>query len=119
MRLLESVRVTVFERQVPTLLIAGPLLLEIILSHHVQLSGRRQICPRRRLFARCFADCIGGPLLRCSAVSPATSIERGHAAHDERRHSHQHKKTHRLKFSRHGSGRQPYTFLAGLSQLEC
>jgi len=45
MRFLEPVRVTVLEGQVPTLLFAGPLLLEILLSHHVQVSVRRQLCP--------------------------------------------------------------------------
>jgi hypothetical protein len=39
MRLLEPVSVTVFEREVPTLPFSGSLLLEILLSHHVQLSG--------------------------------------------------------------------------------
>src|SRR5204863_6159627 len=36
MRLLKPVRVSVFESQVPTLLFARSLLLEILLSHHVQ-----------------------------------------------------------------------------------
>src|SRR5207249_11266705 len=39
-RLLESVRVTVFERQVPTLLIAGPLLLERSEEHTSELQSR-------------------------------------------------------------------------------
>jgi hypothetical protein len=42
MRLLEPVRVTVLEGQVPTLLFAGPLLLEILLSHHVQVSAKKR-----------------------------------------------------------------------------
>jgi len=37
-RLLEPVRVTVFEREIPTLPVSGPLLLEILLSDQVQLS---------------------------------------------------------------------------------
>jgi len=41
MRLLEPFNVTVFEGQIPTLLFAGPLLLEILLSRHVQVSVRR------------------------------------------------------------------------------
>src|SRR6266550_2425061 len=44
-RLLKPVRVSVFESQVPTLLFARSLLLEILLSHHVQISVRRQFCP--------------------------------------------------------------------------
>jgi hypothetical protein len=35
MRFVEPGRVTVFEALVPILLVAGPLLLEIFLSHHV------------------------------------------------------------------------------------
>ena len=45
MRPLEPVRVTVLEGQVPTLLFAGPLLLEMLLSHHVQVSVHRQPPP--------------------------------------------------------------------------
>jgi hypothetical protein len=41
MRFLEPVRVTVFEGEVPNLLVAGSLLLEMLLSHPVQFCGRR------------------------------------------------------------------------------
>lgn len=70
--LLESVRVTVFEREVPTLLIAGPLLLEILLSHHVQLGVGRQDCLRRRLLSRFQPDDgnIYGKLRSRSEQSP-------------------------------------------------
>ena len=40
MRFLEPARVTVFESEVPILLVAGSLLFEILLSHPVQLRGR-------------------------------------------------------------------------------
>src|SRR5882724_6547293 len=103
MRLVEPVGVTVLEGQVPTLLFAGPLLLEIFLSHHVQLSVGRQLCPRRRLLSRLLPDCISRPLSLSSAVSRAMSVERGHAAHDERRRSHHHKKTHWFELSGHNS----------------
>src|SRR5437773_12227230 len=119
MRLLESVRVTVFEREVPILLFTSSLSLEILLRHHVQVSGRRQLCARRRLLSRFFADPVSRPFLRCSAVSRAMSVECRHATHDERRRSHHHKKTHRFELSGHDSGKQPYTILAGPSQLEC
>src|SRR5438876_9007719 len=101
MRLLEPVRVTVLEGQVPTLQFAGPLLLEIPLSHHVQVSVRRQLCSRRRLLSRLLADCISRPLFCRSAMSGAMSVEGRHATHDERRRSHHHKKTHRFKLSGH------------------
>ena len=101
MRLPEPVRVAVLEGQIPTLLFAGPLPLEIILSHHVQVSGRGQLCPRRRLRSNFLADYISHPLIRRSAVSRAMSVERRHATHDERGPSHQHKKTHRFELSGH------------------
>ena len=104
MRLLEPVRVTVLEGQVPTLLFAGPLLLEILLSHHVQVSVRRQLCPGRRLLSRLLPDCISRPLARRSAVSRAMSVKRRHATHHERRRSHHHKKTPGFELPGHASG---------------
>ena len=104
MRLLEPVNVTVFEGQIPTLLFAGPLPLEIILSHHVRVSGRGQLCPRRRLRSNFLADYISHPLIRRSAVSRAMSVERRHATHNERRRSHHQKKTHRFELPGHASG---------------
>ena len=95
MRLLEPVRVTVLEDQVPTLLFAGPVLLEMFLRH-VQVSVRRQLCPGRRLLSRLLPDCISRPLVRRSAVSRAMSVERSHATQHERRRSHHHKKTNGL-----------------------
>jgi hypothetical protein len=56
--LLEPVRVTVFEREVPTLPVTGPVLLEILLSDHVQLSIGRQNCVCRRLLSRFQPDRI-------------------------------------------------------------
>ena len=44
---------------------------------------------------------IRSPFFRGSAVSCAMSVERCDAAHDERRRSHHHKKTHRLELSGH------------------
>jgi hypothetical protein len=113
MRLLKSVRVSVFESQIPTLLFARSLLLEILLSHHVQVSVRRQLCRRRRFLSRLFPDCISGPLLRRSAVSRAVSVERRHATHDQRRRCHHYKKPHRFEFSGHALGRQPCAILDG------
>lgn len=43
MRFLEPIAVTIFKSEVPALLIAGSLLLEMLLSHHVQFRGRRQL----------------------------------------------------------------------------
>jgi hypothetical protein len=100
-RLLEPVRVTVLEGQIPPLLVAGPPPLEIFLSHHVQVSVRRQFCLRRRLLSRLLADRLSRPLLRRSAVSRAMSVERRHPTHDERRRSHHHKKTYRFELSGH------------------
>jgi hypothetical protein len=91
-RLFESVRVSVLEGQVPTLPFARPLLLEILLRHHVQVSVRRQPCSRRCFLSRLFPDCINGPLLGRSAVSRALSVERRHATSHERHRSHHYKK---------------------------
>src|SRR5439155_4237931 len=117
MRLLKPVRVSVFESQVPTLLFARSLLLEILLSHHVQISVRRQFCPGRRVLSRLFPECISGPLLRRSAVSGAMSVERRHAAHDKRRCCHHYKKSHRFEFPGHALGRQPCAILGGNRKL--
>jgi len=117
MRLLKPVRVSVFESQVPTLLFARSLLLEILLSHHVQISVRRQFCPGRRVLSRLFPECISGPLLRRSAVSRAMSVERRHATHDQRRCCHHYKKSHRFEFPGHALGRQPCAILVGNRNL--
>src|SRR5256886_1624570 len=101
MRLLKPVRVSVLESQVPTLLFTRSLLLEILLSHHVQFSVRWQLCSRWRLLSRLFPDCISGPLVRRSAVSRAMSVERRHTAHDQRRRCHHYKKPHRFEFLCH------------------
>src|SRR5438046_2740390 len=91
MRLSESVRVPLFESLLPSLqpdrwrkiseLVASPLVLEILLSHHVQLSGARQFCVARGLLARFLPNFVRRPLLRCSAMSGAMSIKHRHAAH--------------------------------------
>ena len=44
MRLVEPVLVTMFESEIPILLVTRSLLLEILLSHHVQRRGRGQLC---------------------------------------------------------------------------
>jgi len=97
----ESVGVTLFEREVPTLLVAGPLLFEILLSHHVQLGIGGQNCFHRRLLSRFPPDRIPRPLLRSSTVSCAMSIQRSYPTHDKRRQRHHHKKTHGFEFSGH------------------
>jgi hypothetical protein len=117
MRLAKSVRVSFLESQVPTLLFARSLLLEILLSHHVQVSVCRQLCFRRRVLSRLFSEYISGPLLRRSAVSCAMSVERRHAAHDKRRRCHHHKKPHRFKLSGHALRRQPCAILGGNGNL--
>jgi hypothetical protein len=117
MRLLKSVRVSVLESQVPTLLFARSLLLEIFLSQHVQVSVRRQLCPRWRFLSRLFPDCISGPLLRRSPLRRAMSVERRHAAHHQRRRCHHCKKSHRFEFSGHALGRQPCAILRGNRNL--
>src|SRR5919106_7063226 len=90
MRFLEPVPVPLFESLLPGLqpawlrrileLLAGPLVLEILLNHHVQLSVCRQLCVARRLLSRLLPDFISRPLLYSSAGSPAMSIEHRHAA---------------------------------------
>src|SRR5207249_2631978 len=101
MRLVEPVRVTVFETLVPSLLVAGSLLLEIFLSHHVQVSSGWQHCSVRGLLSRVQSDCISRALLRSSAMRGAMSVERCNSTHDERRQRHHHEKTRRFEFSGH------------------
>ena len=108
----ESLLVTVFESQVPVLLVARPSLLEIFLRHHVQFGCCRQFCASRRLLSGFLSDPISSPLLRRSAVSCTMSVERRHTTHHEGCHCHHHKETQRLKFSRHDSARQSCTLLA-------
>jgi hypothetical protein len=103
MRLLEPSRVTVLETQVPILLVAGPLLLEILLSHHVQLNISRQRRLRRRLFSHSQPDCLARSFLRSSPIGRAMSVKRGHTTHDERGHSHHYKEPNRFEFSGHES----------------
>jgi hypothetical protein len=117
MRLLKSVRVSVLESQVPTLLFARSLLLEILLRHHVQVSVCRQLCPRRRFLSRPFPECISGPLLRRSTMSRPVSVERRHAAHDQRRPCHHYKKPYGFEFSGHALGRQSCAILDGNRNL--
>jgi hypothetical protein len=50
------------------------------------------------------SDPISCPFFRGSAMSCAMSVERRHAAYDERRDRHQDKKTQRLEFSGHDLG---------------
>jgi hypothetical protein len=101
MRLLEPVLVTVFEGEIPIRLISRSLLLEILLSYHVQLRSGGQFCIERRLLSRFLADPICLPFLRCAAVLCALRLERRHTRHDERRDGYHHKKPHRLKFPGH------------------
>ena len=101
MRLFESVRVSVRKGQVPTLLFARPLLLEILLRHHVQVGVCRQLCVRWRFLSCLLPDCIGSPLRRRSAVSRAMSVERRRGTNNQCRCHHHHKKSNRFKFSGH------------------
>jgi hypothetical protein len=45
------------------------------------------------------------------------SVERRHAAHDQRRRCHHYKKPHRFEFSGHALGRQPCAILGGNRNL--
>jgi hypothetical protein len=107
MRFLEPVHVPLCESLLPSLhpacwrriseLINRSLLLEILLSHRVQLSVGRQLCVARRLLSRLHPDFVSGPFFSGSPVRPTMSQKRRDATHDEGRQSHQHKKPHRLK----------------------
>ncbi len=111
MRLLEPGGVTILESLLTTLqrtcsrriseLFTRALLLEILLSHHVQLSFRRQRCAGRRFLSRLLTAFISSPFFRRCAVGRAMSVEHRHATHDERRHSHQRNETHRFELSDH------------------
>jgi hypothetical protein len=101
MRLFESVRVAVRKGQVPTLLLARPLLLEMLLRHHVQVGICRQVCVRWRFRSCLLPDRIGSALRRRSAISRALSVEHRHRTNNECRCYHHHKKAHRFKFSGH------------------
>src|SRR6266481_8953803 len=104
MRLLEPVLVTVFESEIPILLVTRSLRLEILLSHHVQSRGRGQLCVAWRLLSRFLADPIRLTFLRCAAVLCAMRVEGRHTTHDKRRDCHHHKKTNRFKFPGHKFG---------------
>src|SRR5690348_4916934 len=101
MRFLEPVLVTLFESEGAILFVTGSLLLKTLLSHHVQLSGTRQLCVAPRLLSRFLAHPIRRPFLRSSAVRGAMGVERRHPAHDKCRDSHHHKKPHEFEFSGH------------------
>src|SRR5262249_25092502 len=101
---LKPLLIPLFEGEVPILLITRSLLLKMLLSHHVQLSARGQLCVARRLLPDFLSDPISCPFFRGSAMSRAMSVERRHAAYDERRERHQDKKTKRLEFSWHDFG---------------
>ena len=72
MCLFESVRVSVRKGQVPTLLFARPLLLEILLRHHVQVGVCRQLCVRWRFLSRLLPDRIGSAADLRSATNDVT-----------------------------------------------
>src|SRR5512133_2524075 len=98
MRLVEPVLVTVFESEIPILLVTRSLLIEILLSHHVQRRGRGQLCVAWRLLSRFLANPICLTFLRCSAVLCAMRVEGRHTTHDKRGRCHHYKKPHRFKF---------------------
>jgi hypothetical protein len=94
MRFLESCRVPLFEGLLPSLqpacwrriskLIGWFLLLEILLSYHVQLGACWQLCVARRLLSRLLPDFVRRLFLRGSTMLPAMSKEHRHAANNER-----------------------------------
>ena len=109
MRLVEPVLVTVFESEIPILLVTGSLLLEILLSHHVQRRGRGQLCVAWRLLSRFLANPIRLTFFRCAAMLWAMRVEGRHTPHDKRDHCHHHKKPHRFKFPGHKLGLPNHT----------
>jgi hypothetical protein len=113
MRLLEPGGVTLFESLFKSLqvgcwrriseLFSRALLLEILLSRHVQVRFLRQRCAARRLLSGLLTEFISSPFFRRCAVSRAMTVEHRHATHDERRQSDQYSETHRFELSGHNS----------------
>ena len=101
MSLLESVFVTMVEREVQILFVPRSRLLEILLGHHVQPSWCRQFCVARRLLSGFLSDPIRLWFLRCSAVNRTMRVERRYTAHEKRDHRHYRKKPNWFEFSRH------------------
>src|SRR2546423_503098 len=111
MRLLEPGGVTLFEspfksRQVGCSrrileLFSWALLLEILLSRHVQVRFGRRRCAARRLFSGLLTEFISSSFFRRCAVSRAMTVEYRRATHDERRQSDQCSETHRFELSDH------------------
>src|SRR5512132_3162102 len=106
MRLLEPCGVTLFESLLESLqvgcsrrileLFSRALLLEILLSHHVQLSFGRQRRAGRRFLPGLLTAFVSSLFFRRCAVGRAMSVEHSHATHDERRHSNQYNETYRF-----------------------
>src|ERR1051326_3254291 len=106
MRLFEPGGVTLFESLFKSLqvscsrrileLFSRALLLEILVSRHVQLRFRRQHCAARRFLSGLLTDFISGAFFRRCAVSRAMCVQHREATHDDRRYSNQHSETHRL-----------------------
>src|SRR5262249_46771090 len=113
MRLLEPGRVTLFVSLFKSLqvgcsrrileLFSRALLLEVLLSRHVQLPFPRQRRAARRFLSGPLADFISGAYFRRCAASRAMSTKHRDATHDDRRCSNQHSETHRLELSVHNS----------------
>ena len=111
MRLLEPGGVTLFESLLTSIqtacsrriskLFLRPLLLQTLLSHHVQFSFRGQCCAGRRFLSGLLAAFISSPFFRCRAVSRALCVEHRHSTHDQRYHSDQRSETDRLELSAH------------------
>src|SRR5438552_12232473 len=104
MRPLEPGGVTLFESPLTSLqttwsrrileLFTRALLLETLLSRHVQLRFRRQRCTARRFLSGGLTDFISSPFFRRGAVSCAGTVEERQATRDEGGQPHQHKGTH-------------------------
>src|SRR5262249_526122 len=113
MRLLEPGRVTLFVSLFKSLqvgcsrrileLFSRALLLEVLLSRHVQLRFRRQLCAARRFLSGLLTDFISGAFFRRCAVSRVMSVEHREATHDDRRYTNQHGQTHGPELSAHNS----------------
>ena len=82
-------------------LFSRALLLEILLSHRVQLSFGRRHFASRRFLPGLLTTFVSSLFFRRCAVGRAMSVEHSHATNDERRYSHQHKETHGFELSGH------------------
>ena len=101
MRFLKSFLVPVFKCEIPILFVPESVLLEISLSHQVQLRSRRQLRIARSFFSRVLANPIRLSFLGCTTALCARRVERRHTTHDKRSDCYHYKKPHRFEFPGH------------------